>query len=90
MTTITAREQRLRFIASNIVNQLADHYSERISSPDWVPVRQASNDALDSWVYAMIRKAITLCPRCDGAGFVIGLDGYSEPCNTCDGFGEVP
>lgn len=84
-----ASEERLRFIASNIVNQIADHYSQRVPSDSWAAVRQSSNDALDRWVVGMVQKAVHTCPRCDGAGYVSGLDGDSEPCSFCDGFGDL-
>jgi hypothetical protein len=46
----------LKFIAYNIVNQLADFYSEKIPSQDWIEVRQASNDQLDTFVFDFLSK----------------------------------
>lgn len=42
------------FTARNIVNQIADHYSEQITSDQWVRVRQESNDMLDEFVLRLI------------------------------------
>lgn len=48
----------LEFIAYNIVNQIADYYSERIPSDQWVDVRQASNDELDAFVLGRLKHAL--------------------------------
>jgi len=41
-------------IARNIVNQIGELYYERISSPDWVRVRQETNDELDAFAARLI------------------------------------
>ena len=46
-------------VARNIVNQIGDLYAERIPSPDWVPVRQATNDELDAFTARLIRGVRT-------------------------------
>jgi hypothetical protein len=41
-------------VARNIVNQLGDLWSERIPSPEWVKVRQETNDLADEFVIRLI------------------------------------
>jgi len=41
-------------LARNIVNQIADLYSEKIPSVLWVEVRQDTNDELDQFVKRLI------------------------------------
>lgn len=41
-------------VARNIVNQLGDLWSERIPSPEWVKVRQETNDRADEFVLRLI------------------------------------
>jgi len=48
----------LPFLARNIINQIGDLWHERIPSPLWVPVRQATNDQLDRWVTSLLRSAL--------------------------------
>ena len=47
-------EREALFIARNIINQIADRYHERIPSPDWVRVRQETNDELDEFAVRLI------------------------------------
>jgi hypothetical protein len=42
--------------AANIVNQLADMYSELIPSSAWVEVRQMTNDKADKFVSEAIAQ----------------------------------
>lgn len=44
------KDEDVRAIARNIVNQLADTYHERIPHEDWVKVRQETNDMHDDFV----------------------------------------
>jgi hypothetical protein len=46
-------------IARNIVNQIGDVYAEHIPSPEWVPVRQQTNDKLDAFAALLIRTLRT-------------------------------
>lgn len=50
---VTTAEQHLAF---NIINQIGDEYSSRIPSDQWVPVRQRTNDMLDSFVVDLLEK----------------------------------
>jgi hypothetical protein len=43
------------FEARNIVNQLADLYSERIPSSEWIKVRQSTNDMADQFVLRVMK-----------------------------------
>ena len=45
-------------VAKNIINQLGDLWSERIPSPEWVPMRQSTNDPLDVFVTELIEKHV--------------------------------
>lgn len=47
-------EREALAIARNIVNQIGDVYHERIPSPDWVQVRQETNDELDAFTARLI------------------------------------
>lgn len=42
--------------ARAIVNFMGDMYAERITSDDWVPVRQATNDAADAAIAHLLRE----------------------------------
>ena len=46
----------LEFLASNIVNQLPDMYTERIPSDKWIEVRQATNDMADEFVLGILEN----------------------------------
>lgn len=48
----------LLFLARNIINQIGDLWHERIPSPLWIPVRQDTNDRLDTWVTSLLRGAL--------------------------------
>lgn len=48
----------IEFKAYNIVNQLADFYSEKIPSDKWLDVRQASNDELDHFVQKLLHELV--------------------------------
>ncbi|MFF7293193.1 hypothetical protein ACFY9N_11745 [Microbacterium sp. NPDC008134] len=67
-------------VARNIVNQIGDLYAERIPSPDWVPVRQRTNDELDAFVARLIRtlrrteEAQAASGGADGEQFVTDVD----------------
>ena len=43
-------------LARNIINQIADLYSEKILSDHWARVRQATNDLLDDFVAGLILR----------------------------------
>lgn len=65
-------------IARNIINQIGDLYYERIPSPDWVKVRQDTNDELDVFVSGLIigfRRLETPKPVADHA--------WSIECGLC-------
>lgn len=51
------------FVARNIINQIGDLWSEKIPSDLWVPVRQATNDELDTFVLKLIRSAESITPE---------------------------
>lgn len=44
------------WIARNIINQIADVYHERIRSPNWVKVRQETNDELDAFAAKLVES----------------------------------
>jgi len=48
----------VEFLARNIINQIGDLWAEHIPSEQWVPVRQATNDQLDTWVSSLVRAAL--------------------------------
>lgn len=48
----------VKFAAYNIINQLGDLWSDLIPSPDWVAVRQSTNDQADKFVAEIIRSVI--------------------------------
>lgn len=48
----------LEFLARNIINQIGDLWAEHMPSEQWVPVRQATNDQLDTWVSSLVRAAL--------------------------------
>lgn len=62
--------------ARNIVNQIGDLYHERIPSPDWVRVRQETNDEVDAFVTNLILGARRYSPSTTDEPWI---------CATCGG-----
>lgn len=58
MTETNGTQPDIEFLARNIINQIGDLWSEQIPSPLWVPVRQATNDQLDTWISGLLRDAL--------------------------------